>query len=54
MKHELIELVRKSGSRIGSSVDALRRLKPGQSAEDVADMLIRAAGEMEIGDTRIW
>ncbi|HEU4809929.1 MAG TPA: hypothetical protein VFS69_04650 [Sphingomicrobium sp.] len=54
MKQELIEILRKSGRRIGTGIDTLRALKPGQSAEDVADVLIRAAGELEIAETRIW
>lgn len=54
MKHEMIEILRKSGRRIGDRIDTLKALKPGHSAEEVADMLIRAAGELEIAETRLW
>jgi hypothetical protein len=29
-------------------------LHPAQSAEEVADALIRLAGQMEIAETRVW
>ena len=54
MKQELIDILRRSGRRIGTRIDTLRALKPGHSAEEVADLLIRAAGELEIAETRVW
>ena len=54
MKHEMIAILRKSGRRIGYGSDTLRALKPGHSAEDVADVLIRAAGALEVAETRFW
>ena len=29
-------------------------LRPAQSAEEVADALIKLAGQMEIAETRLW
>ena len=55
MKHELIEQV---ATRLGRARKVrpnwMREMFPGQSAEDVADLLIRIAGEIEIAETRVW
>ena len=34
--------------------DLLAQLNPGMSAEDIADALIVAAGEMDVSQTRAW
>ncbi len=34
--------------------DLLAQLSPGMSAEDIADALIVAAGEMDVSQTRAW
>lgn len=62
MKHELIE--RTAREWVHGNADRLSRilsrspyanvLHAGQTAEEVADALIRLAGQMEIAETRVW
>jgi hypothetical protein len=54
MKQKLIELCRSLGGRTERQFHWLRNVKPGHSAAEVADALIRAAGELEIAETRVW
>ena len=62
MTQELIERttrewVHGNARRLPSVLSAPRYagiLHPAQSAEEVADALIRLAGQMEIADTRAW
>ena len=62
MKHELIE--RTAREWVHGNADRLPRilgnspyasvLHAGQTAEEVADALIRLAGQIEIAETRVW
>lgn len=54
MQHELDKLVRQPAIPLEKRFAWLRGLRPCHSADDVADALIRAAGELEIAETRIW
>lgn len=66
MKHEQINrldrkarvwvVTRGDDGRIQEDFDPLLfgRLNPGHSAEEVADVLAIAAGEMEVAGNRLW
>jgi hypothetical protein len=63
MKHELIDdrsrvwvVMRGPDLSLQAEIDPnlLARLNPGHSAEEIADTLLRAAGEMEIAESRAW
>ncbi len=66
MKHEHINeidhkarvwvVTRGEDGRIQEEFDPflLAKLNPGHSAEEIADVLATAAGEMEIAESRLW
>lgn len=63
MKHEQIDdrarvwiVTRGSDGRLKEEFDPslLARLNPGHSAEQIADALLMAAGEMDLAENRIW
>ena len=66
MKHEQIDrldqkarvwvVTRGEDGRLHEEFDPslLTRLNPGHSAEEIAEVLVTAAGEMEIAGTRLW
>jgi hypothetical protein len=41
-------------ARAAEKLDVVHKLRPGHSAEDVVEALIRAAGQIEIAETRVW
>lgn len=63
MKHEKIDdkarvwiLTRGDDGKLHEQLDAqlLTEIGMAESSSEVADMLIMAAGEMEVAETRLW
>jgi hypothetical protein len=61
MKHETMKAARRPWFAVGThgarpicGFKGLGAIHPGQSAEEVADALLKAAAEAEIAATRIW
>jgi hypothetical protein len=58
MRYELIEAATRVRATEFEAPDPqlniFDEIHPGQSAEEVADALLRAAAEMEIAETRCW
>jgi hypothetical protein len=63
MKHEMIDdrarvwiVMRGPDQKLQAELDPnlLARLNPAHSADEIADALVQAAGEMELAETRVW
>lgn len=66
MKHQSIDCIdnkarvwvvtRGEDGRLQEEFDPilLGKLNPGHSAEQIADLLVTAAGEMEVAENRLW
>jgi hypothetical protein len=63
MKHEQIDdkarvwiVTRGNDGRLEEDFDAglLARLNPGHSAQEIANLLVTAAGEMDVAENRLW
>jgi hypothetical protein len=63
MKHEQMDdnarvwiVTRGTDGRLEEEFDTglLDRLNPGHSAEEIANLLVTAAGEMDVAESRLW